>query len=55
MTVDVEIQPRPLDDDEVMVVADIDDLVAGDRCSCSVGDDQPYWLADSVDHAHAAI
>ncbi|MDL4819099.1 hypothetical protein [Actinomadura opuntiae] len=38
----VEIGPRPLDDDEIQVVSDVDDLVSDDRCSCAVGDDQPY-------------
>ncbi|WUI01911.1 hypothetical protein OHR68_08895 [Spirillospora sp. NBC_00431] len=38
----LEIRPRPLDDEEIQVVPDVDDLVAQDRCSCAVGDDQPY-------------
>jgi hypothetical protein len=38
----VEIQPRPLDDDEIQVVQDVDDLMAADKCSCAAGDDQPY-------------
>lgn len=42
MIVDIEIQPRPLGEDDIQIVDDVDDLVAADRCSCSVGDDQPY-------------
>jgi len=41
-TVVIELSPRPLDDDEIAVVEDVDDLVAADKCSCAAGDDQPY-------------
>lgn len=33
---------RPLDDDVVEFVADLDTLVETVMCSCSAGDDQPY-------------
>lgn len=40
--VSVAITARPLADDEVRLVPDLDELTEGNRCSCQAGDDQPY-------------
>lgn len=40
--VPVTITPRPIADDEVRIVADLDDLFEGVDCSCNASDDQPY-------------
>ncbi|EGJ75728.1 hypothetical protein STTU_2939 [Streptomyces sp. Tu6071] len=29
-------------DDEVQIIADLDEAAEGAECSCSAGDDQPY-------------
>lgn len=42
MTVDLEIRPRPLQDDDVLVIGDVDELLTANMCSCAAGDDQPY-------------
>ncbi|SDD24868.1 hypothetical protein [Actinokineospora iranica] len=38
----IELTQRPLGDDEVELVDDVETLGAFDRCSCSAGDDAPY-------------
>ncbi|WP_328766914.1 hypothetical protein [Streptomyces sp. NBC_00286] len=40
--VPVAITTRPLAEDEVQFVDDLDELVETVMCSCSAGDDQPY-------------
>ncbi|MFC8199959.1 hypothetical protein ACFUTV_31885 [Streptomyces sp. NPDC057298] len=40
--VPVTIGTRPLAEDEVAFVGDLDTLVETVMCSCSAGDDQPY-------------
>lgn len=40
--VSVAITPRPLAEDEVQLMGDLDDLVETVMCSCNAGDDQPY-------------
>lgn len=40
--VEVDIRPRPVGDDEVLIVDDVDELVAGDMCSRAAGDNNPY-------------
>lgn len=40
--VPVEITPRPLGDDEVEFIGDLDDETEIVMCSCSAGDDNPY-------------
>lgn len=43
MTVmNIELTPRPLDEDEFRIIENVDDLLTADRCSCAAGDDQPY-------------
>ncbi|MGI9000691.1 MAG: hypothetical protein ACR2GH_03400 [Pseudonocardia sp.] len=41
----IELTPPPaptLEDDAVVLVDDVEELSAFNRCSCAVGDDQPY-------------
>jgi hypothetical protein len=41
----VEIQLRPIEDDDaadVQVVEDLDEIVETSMCSCNAGDDNPY-------------
>ncbi len=40
--VSVEIGQRPRETPDVEFIADLDALVDVNKCSCSVGDDQPY-------------
>ncbi|MGW1489761.1 hypothetical protein [Streptomyces sp. NPDC002402] len=40
--VPVAITSRPLAEDEVEIVGDLETLVEVTMCSCSAGDDQPY-------------
>ncbi|MGW7052986.1 hypothetical protein [Streptomyces sp. NPDC054887] len=40
--VPVTISPRPLSDDEITIVGDLDELIETVMCSCNAGDDQPY-------------
>jgi hypothetical protein len=40
--VDIDLRPRPVGDDDVLIVEDVDELVAANKCSCAAGDDQPY-------------
>lgn len=40
--VPVEIAPRHVERDEIVVVEDLDELVESSKCSCNAGDDQPY-------------
>lgn len=40
--VPVTITPRPIAEDEVEYVGDLDTLVETVMCSCSAGDDNPY-------------
>ncbi|MGH3800788.1 MAG: hypothetical protein ACRDTD_11740 [Pseudonocardiaceae bacterium] len=42
MTVDVDIEPRSVEPDEIEFVADLDVLSESDVCSCSAGDDNPF-------------
>ena len=43
MTTDIAISARPAGTlDEPEFVPDLDDLIGPVKCSCSVGDDQPY-------------
>lgn len=42
MPVAVQITQRPLTDNEVAIVSDLDDLVEAAECSCNAGDDNPY-------------
>lgn len=32
----------PIKDDEIQIIADLDEAAEGAECSCSAGDDQPY-------------
>ncbi|MER5184339.1 hypothetical protein ABT009_39440 [Streptomyces sp. NPDC002896] len=35
--------PTPsIKDDEIQIIADLDEAAEGAECSCSAGDDQPY-------------
>jgi hypothetical protein len=34
--------PTPVDDEAVVLVDDVEELSAFNRCSCAVGDDVPY-------------
>lgn len=38
----IELTRRPIADDEVEMVDDVEELSAFNRCSCSAGDDAPY-------------
>lgn len=38
----VEIETRPLGDDEVEFIGDLDTVTETVMCSCSAGDDNPY-------------
>lgn len=40
--VNVEIGGKPADRPDVEFIADLDSLVGPNKCSCTVGDDQPY-------------
>ncbi|NGN62786.1 hypothetical protein G5C51_02570 [Streptomyces sp. A7024] len=40
--VPVELTTRPLAQDELEIVGDLDTMVETVMCSCSAGDDQPY-------------
>lgn len=40
--VPVSISPRPIADDEALIISDLDTLVETVMCSCNAGDDQPY-------------
>ncbi|WP_181785497.1 hypothetical protein [Streptomyces phytophilus] len=40
--VPVTITTRPLAQDEVEIIDDLDEIVESVMCSCSAGDDQPY-------------
>lgn len=42
MTMDVEIESRPVEPDEIEFVTDLDVLSESDVCSCSAGDDNPF-------------
>jgi hypothetical protein len=38
----VPLTATPIKDDEIQVIADLDETAEGAECSCSAGDDQPY-------------
>jgi hypothetical protein len=38
----VEIAPRPLGEEEIQVIGDLDTVVETVMCNCSAGDDNPY-------------
>jgi hypothetical protein len=38
----VELRPRPLGEEEIQIVADLDEVIETTKCSCNAGDDQPY-------------
>ncbi|GAA3796379.1 hypothetical protein [Streptomyces chiangmaiensis] len=40
--VPVAITTRPLADDDLVVIGDLDELVETAMCSCDAGDDVPY-------------
>lgn len=40
--VPVTIEVRPLDDDVIEYIEELDTLIETVMCSCSAGDDQPY-------------
>lgn len=40
--VPVTIEARPLDDDVIETIEQLDTLIETVMCSCSAGDDQPY-------------
>lgn len=40
--VDVVIQTKPAETEEIELVPDLEVLSELNRCSCSAGDDQPY-------------
>lgn len=42
MKVDLLIETRPDESEEISLVPDLDVLSESNRCSCSAGDDQPY-------------
>jgi hypothetical protein len=42
MPVDVEIQPRSQQSEEINFIADVDSVVESAQCSCNAGDDNPY-------------
>jgi hypothetical protein len=35
-------RPEPVEDDAVVLVEDVEELSAFNRCSCSASDDAPY-------------
>jgi hypothetical protein len=37
-----ELTPPPVESDAVVLVDDVEDLSAFNRCSCGASDDQPY-------------
>lgn len=38
----VPLTAAPIKDDEIQIIADLDEAAEGAECSCSAGDDQPY-------------
>lgn len=42
MIMNVEIEPRPVELDEIELITDLDVLSESDVCSCSAGDDNPF-------------
>ncbi|WEH41120.1 hypothetical protein [Streptomyces sp. AM 2-1-1] len=38
----VPLTVTPIKDDEIQIIADLDEAAEGAECSCSAGDDQPY-------------
>ncbi|MEE1747902.1 MULTISPECIES: hypothetical protein [unclassified Streptomyces] len=38
----VPLTVAPIKDDEIQIIADLDEAAEGAECSCSAGDDQPY-------------
>lgn len=38
----IELTKRPISEDEIELVDDVEELGAFNRCSCSAGDDVPY-------------
>lgn len=42
MTIDVKIEPRSVESDEIELIDDLDVLSESDVCSCSAGDDNPF-------------
>ncbi|MFF1401172.1 hypothetical protein ACFVZD_46685 [Streptomyces sp. NPDC058287] len=38
----VPLTAAPIRDDEIQIIADLDEAAEGAECSCSAGDDQPY-------------
>ncbi|MFJ7523830.1 hypothetical protein ACIQ1S_02770 [Streptomyces griseus] len=38
----VQLLATAIRDDEIQIIADLDEAAEGAECSCSAGDDQPY-------------
>ncbi|WP_406387251.1 hypothetical protein [Streptomyces sp. NBC_00887] len=38
----VPLNVSPIGDDEIRIIADLDEAAEAAECSCSAGDDQPY-------------
>lgn len=38
----VSLKVSPIGDDEIRIIADLDEAAEAAECSCSAGDDQPY-------------